>query len=567
MIFQTSAEGPVFMRPNLNHSNLVPLHPGTELVPLCDPAGQNCFRQWTGYAQPLAQVDPGGGRTLHPYLPMLYQMAPFQGMSEQSFPGQGWEMLPGFTAESSTRFYKKKKRNRIVEVKGFGNSRRMRTGNLVYVSGNDIKEKPPSSDEASSSEGAGAKPPLGGQGPLAETLLSSDGTSAQKSLSAADSESSAGGDAPPPAGDKAESPSSLDEASAGGVTSPAQGEQKPSSDKDSDSSAGDFVPSEQGLTYEVVNPTLGVRAGFSQVEERKPGCVIIKKPPRQTSGSVCIKCAEEIRDHASEIRDFLSQVNQIHGQKVRNLREICTPTPSLRAVIQNFEKTCGQDFDSFFSKLYCKACGQGIPPELMLAMMTIESSGRCHSANDTDHETSLGLFQINADIHSCRKHPQRSPANRQCLMDINHNTHYGLQIILESYRLTNGTLPPVPQKGSCEEWTYFDAPHRDRWRRAVSAYNGGHVYMSRAAQAVKRALTNAPHPPHWEELRVYSFATKLARRAEGRRGGRAFSNTISNIAHTEAVLGREVKGSPPGVVEFWEQYRKNKTPAPSCPAR
>ena len=62
----------------------------------------------------------------------------------------------------------------------------------------------------------------------------------------------------------------------------------------------------------------------------------------------------------------------------------------------------------------------------------------------------------------------------------------------------------------------------------------------------------------WEELRRYFLMEKLLQGdKEGYKTGRKNSATLSNLAHVEAVLGREAKGSPPGVVEYWSQYVKD----------
>ena len=72
----------------------------------------------------------------------------------------------------------------------------------------------------------------------------------------------------------------------------------------------------------------------------------------------------------------------------------------------------------------------------------------------------------------------------------------------------------------------------------------------------------------WEELRVYFLMEKLLQEDKtGYKTGRKTVSTLSNLAHVEAVLGREAKGSPPGIVEFWSQYVKEHPPkAGECTA-
>ena len=42
-----------------------------------------------------------------------------------------------------------------------------------------------------------------------------------------------------------------------------------------------------------------------------------------------------------------------------------------------------------------------------------------------------------------------------------------------------------------------------------------------------------------------------------RKLGREEKHNLSNLSHTEAILGREVKGSPVGMIEVWSQYKRN----------
>ena len=145
----------------------------------------------------------------------------------------------------------------------------------------------------------------------------------------------------------------------------------------------------------------------------------------------------------------------------------------------------------------------------------------------------------------------------------------------------------------CKSWLDMTLSERDRWRRGVSAYNGGDQWVIRAIHSAvdKNILKNTKHlediywkkskerdkdpvawakqlkfyyslykkkKVDWEKLRFYYFLEKFSPTKTG--SGREKLKTFSNIAHTEAVLGREVEGTPPGMVEIWSQYIKENKP-------
>ncbi len=341
----------------------------------------------------------------------------------------------------------------------------------------------------------------------------------------------------------------------------------------------DVAPSSEGgggLVVKTMTPSaIGIKGTMSRTKEILEGCVVIDK----VQSGFCFDCdtPNNIKQVETEIKDLLQKVNtkrrrNISGKGIRDSK-ICHPNTSLRNVIRNFNNTCRpEQFNKFFEKIYCDSCQNGVPPEVMLAMMTVESSGKCGSVNRSRVENSVGLFQINSRQHNCTsRHRRRSKANWNCLMKPVNNLRKSLSILKNFFRKVNDTSQ-TKLVSSCEtNWTQLSPQTRDAYRKAMSAYNGGNIWIDRAVQVVEniRNLNNSKlgkynrdaiqgvaklSDANWEQLRVYYFVEKL-----NSRHGRAPKNTISNLAYTEAILGREASGSPRGVVEHWVQYiRKNK---------
>ena len=154
----------------------------------------------------------------------------------------------------------------------------------------------------------------------------------------------------------------------------------------------------------------------------------------------------------------------------------------------------------------------------------------------------------------------------------------GIDILFDHYEQVNAKAPDTSQ---CKSWLEMTVTERDAWRRGVSAYNGGPGWVTRAIESAnnKETLKNTNYligaqkktssrhkrdNVSWENLRLYYFIEQLSS-GNKKETGRRLNLTVSNIAHTEAVLGRNTKSSVPAMVEIWTQYKneflkRNNTP-------
>ena len=348
-------------------------------------------------------------------------------------------------------------------------------------------------------------------------------------------------------------------------------------------------------------------------KEVKPGCFVIDKPEERTEASYCLDCyTQETKNEAlaelfqdpqfqNHLAQYMLKVKNSSRHKVRNqvhpsmhgessIEKICSPEKSVDSIIRNFNRTCPapykNNFEKFFQDSYCQSCKAGVPPELMFAMMSIESAGNCPADVESRYEESAGLFQVNSRVHSCTDHRsgktfrKGTSANLQCLKNPVNSLNKGLNILIKHYREVNPS-GVSRQEVSCSNpshWVSLETEQRDKWRRAVAAYNGGPGWVTRAIKTAKekKALTESTaylpgsdsssyknSPDSWENVRTYFFLEKLLK-SNTIGTGRQIKFTISNVAHTEAVLGRSVQGASPAMVDIWSQYIKDKKNF-SCP--
>ena len=306
----------------------------------------------------------------------------------------------------------------------------------------------------------------------------------------------------------------------------------------------------------------------------KKGCFIVDQS--ETEADFCFECGKNNKSSFSQwpkqllsaIREKLDGVDKSANKKVEGklggrrrdgfsqlITKVCSPEISLGVIIANFNSTCPKpynNFEDFFNKAYCESCSKGIPPEVMMAMMSIESVGICGAKADNEFEKSFGLFQVNSDKHQCRDsyktYKVKTEENRQCLKDPMNNLNKSIDILSDYYRQVN-PKEAISKTKPCPSWLTLTNSKRDQWRKTVSAYNGGPKWVKRAIKSAR----NTRNSTSWEMLRAHYFIEKLDPKNSR---GRELKFTHLNLAHTEAVLGRKNKGRA-SMVDIWAQYRMN----------
>ena len=356
------------------------------------------------------------------------------------------------------------------------------------------------------------------------------------------------------------------------------------------------------------------------------GCVEVGENTK-TEAEFCVTCdtkepvLSQLAGLQQGISEFLQKASNLAQEKIKSkvtpgenikvtredLSQVCSVDNLFKSIIDNFNSTCKTDrgkkvnFDDFFKTAYCDACKQGIPPELMFSMMSIESAGSCSAKLQNSRETSMGLIQVNSQKYGCRDSKgdwYRKKRSRACLSDPYNNFRQGTDVLLDHYKKVNPD-PDLsqdfgfdsPEIKLCKDWTNMSLREKDGWRRAVAAYNGGVWWVRRAIMSARdeKTLEGTKYlktqdtekyrndPADWERVRSYIFVEKVRQgisqfggcsetRKEGG-SGRRLGCSLSNVAHTEAVLGRN-NSSQPSMIDMWTQYKpylelKNNYPG-SC---
>ena len=163
----------------------------------------------------------------------------------------------------------------------------------------------------------------------------------------------------------------------------------------------------------------------------------------------------------SAARKVAAQIDQDNAD---NITKICSPEQSLATIIKNFNRTCPDiNFDSFFKKAYCDSCKKGIAPEIMMAMMSVESGGKCQAIGTIgQNEKSAGLFQIESNVHSCKGNQKGTPSNTECLKNPINNLNAAIEILSDHYGKVN---PQPPDTSQCPSWNQLNSVQKDAWRR------------------------------------------------------------------------------------------------------
>ena len=325
--------------------------------------------------------------------------------------------------------------------------------------------------------------------------------------------------------------------------------------------------------------TQDVRAVSAQItsDPSPKECVDASAPDASSEAEDCSSCEGSERVHHSDkgvmnvVRSLWESIHTTTQRKIKagaaGGASICSPQAVFKSVIRNFEKTCKPlSFKEFLPKVYCKACARNIPLSIMLSMMTAESSGKCHAEGDDDD--SIGLFQVNTNSWSCNKKKRNSSDNKKCLLNPWNSFQCGMDALQTMYQRSN-KRPPPQESPSCPSWTDADGKERDFWRRAVSAYNGGHGRVRQSIRRLEKDFSLNRNNIAFEDLRTVYLIRCIERRGSDTR--EKCRHELSNLAHVEAILGREggQKGALPSLADYWEAYlkqAKKKGGFSSCPS-
>lgn len=292
----------------------------------------------------------------------------------------------------------------------------------------------------------------------------------------------------------------------------------------------------------------------SKTEAECDSCYI--KDPTPTTGSALAKLK-------ILTNDLLEKVDSTSDYYISTKNNI-------GAIKANFESSCkGVSFEDYKDFLEVESKKAHIPTEIMLGIMTQESSGLCLPV---DSNGNYGLFQINKPSGSTKKsictEEQRSiiataslskmktDASIQCLENPVLNAKEGIRILIEKYRSSNKKSPP----NSDVAWSKRSISDRDDWRRATAGYNGGQGHVNRATtdmKAFRDKYASDLDVNSFELQQIFFFREVLKHNGyvPNHASARSDRITMKNLAYTRAITGNDSGNQKDthSFISLWEQ--------------
>ena len=304
-----------------------------------------------------------------------------------------------------------------------------------------------------------------------------------------------------------------------------------------------------------------------QKAESSPEAVQARKA-RQEQMEATSPCAQGLcskpSDTSDSVKHLIRAISPALSQAETKSKQVFRRTKDdLSKIDSNFKQSCGFTLTEYTSLVRSRAEQAGVPTEILLSLMTQESSGRCYALNsETDRTQSVGLFQINS---TNTRYPRCTTDQKNILKSYGTTARLAtgprclenpLLNLDEAIRLLKGKKTAILRGGFDES----KIENLDLWRLVVSAYNGGEKWVMEAKNDLERF--NSIHGTHldahkWEDLRLFYFRSwldpKRRQAMVGKsNGGRSRSNSVANLSYAENVVGRSVnQDSRPGLAAQW----------------
>lgn len=332
---------------------------------------------------------------------------------------------------------------------------------------------------------------------------------------------------------------------------------------------------------------------YEAPKESAPKKQVNEQPANSSTMEAALSCPDGScagRTRATMMDHFVSHIGEALAKSDRTLEQTKQRTTNdLRAISSTFKNSCGVDLESYIPYVKAHADAAGVPADLLLSILTQESSGRCNIINSESNRTqSVGLFQINtgnSKYRRCSSEQKRRLktltidqmySNALCLENPIVNLSESIRILKEKVNtLTRPTIRLHTANG-VETYRGFD-PERmkdqngnwtpEMWRLVASAYNGGERWVLRAKHDLETFAYQHKEPldaHNWEDLRVFYLRRHLDRYSNGhdyffknRLRGRAEHFALSNLAYAENMVPRQKTFRATGrvsVSEFWAGY-------------
>lgn len=289
---------------------------------------------------------------------------------------------------------------------------------------------------------------------------------------------------------------------------------------------------------------------------------------RQQQMEASSPCAQGLcskpSDTSESVKHLIRAISPaLSAAETRSKRVFRRTKNDLTHIDSNFKKSCGFSLAEYTSLVRSRAEQAGVPTEILLSIMTQESSGLCYARNsETDSTQSIGLFQINS---TNKRYPRCTTQQKNILKSYGTTARLAtgprclenpLLNLEEAIRLLKEKRTAILRGG----FDQSKIENQDLWRLVVSAYNGGEKWVVEAKKDLDHF--NSVHGTHldahkWEDLRLFYFRSWLdpARRLAmvGKpNAGRSQLNSVANLSYAENIVGRSVhQDSRPGLTAQW----------------
>lgn len=273
-------------------------------------------------------------------------------------------------------------------------------------------------------------------------------------------------------------------------------------------------------------------------------------------------------DVSAPVRNLISAISPALAAADTRSRQIFQRTTGdLDHVSANFQSSCGFSLSEFTPIVKEHARNRGVPAEVLMGILTQESSGRCYVLNsETDKTQSVGLFQINS---LSAKVPRCTNAEKNILKNLGsvsrlasgprclENPIVNLQ---ESIRIL--TSMKTTLVSGRDAFTENKLDHTDLWRLVASSYNGGARWPLQAKKDLEEFNRNngtSLSAYNWEDLRLFYLRRWLDRDSQlnlfgSNVHGRSKENSIANLSYTENIVGRSTtQRFRPGLSHIWRR--------------
>jgi hypothetical protein len=236
-------------------------------------------------------------------------------------------------------------------------------------------------------------------------------------------------------------------------------------------------------------------------------------------------------------------------------------------IINNFNKTCDPtEFKNFFGQLKLKAQQNNIPVDILLGLMTQESSGKCMARHDEQNGTaSIGLFQLNtgtSPIKSCAVTPGVL-INRSCLNNPYTNLEEAIRVLRQKFKRVNSVYPNKTHRDLVGQ----NKEGRDLWRKTLSAYNGGEGHVFQAYKDIEKFNSTYKtdlDPDAWEIRRIFMLRNAIEKRGGkilgphiGQKYRRSTRNSLNNLSYVDSIIPSEDSLYNQGHSTRWSRYLDN----------